>query len=54
MCGDAPKAISKLGWRARTRFRDLIRIMLEADILESGLAPERYLMASAVKEEVHE
>jgi GDPmannose 4,6-dehydratase len=46
LCGDASKAAAQLGWRARTRFRDLIRIMLQADLMEAGLDPERYLMAS--------
>jgi GDPmannose 4,6-dehydratase len=46
LCGDASKAAAQLGWRARTRFRDLIRIMLQADLIEASLDPERYLMAS--------
>jgi GDPmannose 4,6-dehydratase len=46
LCGDASKAAAQLGWRAQTRFRDLIRIMLEADFVEAGLDPERYLRVS--------
>jgi GDPmannose 4,6-dehydratase len=54
LCGDASKAAAKLGWQAKTRFRDLVRIMLEADLLEAGLHPERYLMVSTPKEQAHE
>jgi len=37
--GDASKAKRLLGWEAKTRFKDLVRIMVEADIklLESRL-----------------
>lgn len=47
LCGNASKAAAQLGWRAQTRFRDLVRIMLEADLVEAGLDPARYVMASA-------
>jgi GDPmannose 4,6-dehydratase len=43
LCGDASKAIAELGWRATTGFRDLVRIMVEADLAEAGLDPSRYL-----------
>ena len=39
LCGDASKAARELGWAARTRFRDLVRIMLDHDLVESGLPP---------------
>lgn len=32
LLGDASKAERVLGWRAETRFRDLVRLMLEADL----------------------
>lgn len=32
LIGDASKAEQVLGWRAETRFRELVRIMIEADI----------------------
>ncbi len=32
LCGDASKAEEKLGWRPKTRFPDLVRIMLAADL----------------------
>jgi GDPmannose 4,6-dehydratase len=35
--GDASKAQRKLGWQAKTRFHDLIRIMLEADMKAEGV-----------------
>jgi GDPmannose 4,6-dehydratase len=38
--GDASKAAAELGWSAKTRFADLVRIMVEADVqlLEDELA----------------
>jgi GDPmannose 4,6-dehydratase len=36
LCGDASKAEQKLGWRAETRFRELIGLMLEHDLAEVG------------------
>lgn len=32
LCGDASKAAQRLGWRPRTSFRELVRIMLAADL----------------------
>lgn len=32
LCGDASKAAGVLGWRARTPLRDLVRIMVRADL----------------------
>ncbi|HSA03176.1 MAG TPA: GDP-mannose 4,6-dehydratase, partial [Candidatus Paceibacterota bacterium] len=32
LVGDASKAQEKLGWKPRTRFADLVRLMVEADI----------------------
>jgi len=37
LLGDASKAKRVLGWSPRTTFRDLVRIMLEADLWEAGL-----------------
>jgi GDPmannose 4,6-dehydratase len=37
LCGDASKAHRVLGWQPRTTFRDLVRIMLEADLASAGL-----------------
>jgi GDPmannose 4,6-dehydratase len=35
--GDASKAARELGWRPRTSFRELIRLMLESDLQEAGV-----------------
>jgi GDPmannose 4,6-dehydratase len=43
LCGDASKAEQVLGWRPRTRFHDLVRLMLEGDLLANGLEPGRFL-----------
>jgi GDPmannose 4,6-dehydratase len=32
LCGNPAKAREKLGWKPRTSFRDLVRIMVEADL----------------------
>src|SRR5438132_12942284 len=32
LLGDASKARKKLGWQARVRFRDLVRMMVDADL----------------------
>ena len=44
LCGDPSKAERELGWRATTRFRALVRIMLAADMAAAGvgdrLAPD--------------
>jgi GDPmannose 4,6-dehydratase len=37
LCGDASKAEQRLGWRARTRFHELVALMLEHDLREAGL-----------------
>ncbi len=40
LLGDPSKAMNNLGWRPKTTFRDLVRIMLESD-LEAELGAER-------------
>jgi len=45
LCGDASRAREMLGWQARTSFETLVRIMLEADLLEAGLTADRLLDA---------
>jgi GDPmannose 4,6-dehydratase len=32
LIGDASKATRKLGWSAQTRFKDLVHLMVDADI----------------------
>lgn len=36
LCGDASKAQKVLGWKPKTKFEDLVRIMVEADINRLG------------------
>jgi GDPmannose 4,6-dehydratase len=45
--GDASLAERRLGWRARTRFADLVRLMLAADLREAGLDPDALLGAGS-------
>jgi GDPmannose 4,6-dehydratase len=45
LCGDPSKAERVLGWRARTHFGELVRIMLEADLVEAGLDPSAHIRA---------
>jgi GDPmannose 4,6-dehydratase len=40
--GDASKARQVLGWRPRTTFRELVRIMLAADLAEAGVDVARF------------
>jgi GDPmannose 4,6-dehydratase len=43
LCGDASKAAAKLGWRPKTCFSDLVRIMVEADLRDAGLDPGEFV-----------
>jgi len=43
LCGDASKAETVLGWRARTKFPELIAIMLESDLREAGIEPSIHM-----------
>ncbi len=47
LIGDASKAAATIGWRPRTYIRDLVRIMVEADIalLEQQLSPDHRALA---------
>jgi GDPmannose 4,6-dehydratase len=36
--GDASKAARELGWTPRTRFPELVRVMLEADLRAAGVS----------------
>jgi GDPmannose 4,6-dehydratase len=47
LCGDASKAREHLGWAASTAFPALVRLMLEADLREAGLDPDKHLVAEA-------
>jgi GDPmannose 4,6-dehydratase len=46
LCGDASKAERVFGWRPRVRFRELVRIMLEADLRDAGVEPTKYLQVT--------
>lgn len=39
LIGDAGKAKEKLGWRPRVKFKELVRIMIDADFRKTGLKP---------------
>jgi GDPmannose 4,6-dehydratase len=41
--GNAAKAERQLGWRPRTRFRDLVRLMVASDLRLEGLDPEKHM-----------
>ncbi len=45
--GDASKAREQLGWRPRTTFTELVRLMVEADLRDAGLDPDEQMVASA-------
>jgi GDPmannose 4,6-dehydratase len=47
LCGDASKAGADLDWRPATGFRELVRIMVEADLAEAGLDPSQHLARRA-------
>ena len=52
LCGDATKAREVLVWQPRTTFPKLVRIMVEADLRERGLDPDRHLVSNALHEAV--
>ncbi len=43
LLGDPSKAKKNLGWEPKVKFKELVKIMLEADLKEAGLDPVRYL-----------
>jgi GDPmannose 4,6-dehydratase len=46
--GDASKAARILGWTPRTRFAELVRIMLAHDLRDAGLDPRQHMDGDAV------
>ncbi|CAN5869107.1 GDP-mannose 4,6-dehydratase [soil metagenome] len=42
LLGDASRAHQELAWQPRTRFHDLIRIMLAHDLRDAGIDPDRF------------
>ncbi len=43
LLGDASKAKNVLGWEPKVKFKELVKIMLESDLKEEGLNPEKVL-----------
>ena len=41
--GDYARAARVLGWRPRTSFKELVRLMVEADLRQEGLDPDAYI-----------
>jgi GDPmannose 4,6-dehydratase len=39
LCADVSKARNELGWKPKITFAELVRIMVDADMLEAGLEP---------------
>jgi GDPmannose 4,6-dehydratase len=52
LLGDPSKAHRELGWQARTRFHDLIRIMLAHDLRDAGVDPETYPRLASIPPDV--
>ena len=49
LVGDAGKARKKLGWTYKTSFKELVRMMVEADLLGVGLNPDEVCSQTKVK-----
>jgi GDPmannose 4,6-dehydratase len=45
LCGDASKARKQLGWAPKISFTGLVRMMVEADLINEGLEPSEWLVA---------
>jgi len=43
LIGDPKKAQQKLGWKPKTSFKELVRLMVEADLKAEGLDAERWM-----------
>ena len=43
LCGNAAKAERELGWRPKTTFKELVRMMVVADLELARLDPEKYI-----------
>lgn len=41
--GDAGKAKKVLGWQPKVKFKELVKIMLEADLKQAGLEPSKFI-----------
>jgi GDP-D-mannose dehydratase len=45
LIGDSNKVFEKLGWKARTQFNELVRIMVKSDLLQKGLDPSEFMIS---------
>jgi GDPmannose 4,6-dehydratase len=45
LLGDASKAKKQLGWEPKVKFKELVKIMLEADLKDAGLEPTKFIKA---------
>ncbi len=43
LLGDFSKAKKQLGWKPKVKFKELVKIMLEADLKAAGLDPKKYI-----------
>jgi GDPmannose 4,6-dehydratase len=43
LIGDASKARKKLGWKPKTSFKELVHLMVAADLKLYGLDPEKWM-----------
>ena len=43
LCGDASKAARVLGWKPKTTFKELVRMMVVSDLQLAGLDPEKLI-----------
>ncbi|HAH07213.1 MAG TPA: GDP-mannose 4,6-dehydratase [Elusimicrobia bacterium] len=45
LCGDASKARKVLGWKPKTTFKQLVRLMVQEDLKAEGLDPDKFIQA---------
>jgi GDPmannose 4,6-dehydratase len=50
LCGDATRAAEVLRWRPRTTFRELVEIMMRADLADAGLDADVHIVAASTRE----
>jgi GDPmannose 4,6-dehydratase len=50
LCGDASKARSQLGWQPHVSFKELVEIMLAADLRDAGLDPARVMKVTTLRQ----
>lgn len=42
LCGDPSKAMRVLGWKPKTKFKDLVRLMVHSDLKNAGIDPRDF------------